>query len=103
MGEFIQILHDVELDELRFPSRGPKELISSLTVAQLTQLANAKHLTVGTGAPDVNNYHILRTLLVPSLASLSLAGRSYHLEELFRLHFPCLHFLELDDRWEVFY
>ncbi|KAK7055487.1 BHLH domain-containing protein [Favolaschia claudopus] len=104
-AEFIQILHNLQLDELRFPERGLREFVIPLVPAQLAQLGNAKRIIFGSGAFDHNDQlrHRLQPLLVAatsSLTSLSLTGRVSHLNVLFDLHFPHLVSLELVDLWD---
>ncbi|KAJ7454929.1 hypothetical protein B0H11DRAFT_1926267 [Mycena galericulata] len=99
--EFIQILHDLRLDELRFPAPGARAFILGLKRPQLEQLANPKRIECYMG---VDNQGLLEQRLLtllpaarPSLTSLSLTtSHRYSTLPLFKLHFPALRSLALD-------
>ncbi|KAJ7835946.1 hypothetical protein B0H14DRAFT_2795167 [Mycena olivaceomarginata] len=108
MASFIKILHDLELDELRFPSPGRdfRPFILPLTTAQLSQLANPKHITFHGGAVDneqrlVPRFHTIFTAARPTLTSLSLTGGCLHLNVLFALHFPHLRSLAIINTFDI--
>ncbi|KAJ7146166.1 hypothetical protein C8R44DRAFT_897676 [Mycena epipterygia] len=97
ISKMIQILHDLQLDELRFPAPGARAFMLAPKPAQLGQLANPQNIEwhVGLLAPRVI---IFLTAATPSLTSLSLTiGRlsDFPTQELFSLRFPLLRSLAL--------
>ncbi|KAJ7630068.1 hypothetical protein DFH06DRAFT_705767 [Mycena polygramma] len=103
INTFINILHDLQLDELRFPAPGVRAFILPLSAPQLAQLGNAKCMTIYGGPVDHNDLLVprLRTIITaaqPRLTSLSLTAGSLHLHlgVLRTLHFPHLRSLAID-------
>ncbi|KAF7369828.1 BHLH domain-containing protein [Mycena venus] len=106
MASFLQILYNLQLDELRIPSPGARLFILPLGPAELDQLANPKRITFYVGPADNNELlsfrlsNILRAAK-PSLTSLSLTGRSPHLNALFSLQFPLLRSLAIINTFDI--
>ncbi|KAJ6578822.1 hypothetical protein DFH09DRAFT_1276250 [Mycena vulgaris] len=103
VNKFIQILHELQLDELLFPMPGVRGFILAINPAQLGQLANPKRIQFHVGV-DYNGLLASRflTLLAaapPSLTSLSLIANNLYstcpVHEIFTLHFPHLRSLAL--------
>ncbi|KAJ7222244.1 hypothetical protein GGX14DRAFT_388069 [Mycena pura] len=100
VGQLVQMLHDWNLDELRFPAPGAREFFLLCNNAQLIQLANAKriilYLMFGHGLIIIMVNRLLPrlecmlTAASPSLTSLSLKAPPLHLVTLFKLRFPHL-------------
>ncbi|KAJ6554501.1 hypothetical protein B0H19DRAFT_1153790 [Mycena capillaripes] len=106
IDNFIQILHDLQLDELRLPAPGARPFIVALTPAQLAQLGNAKRIEFYGGTFDSNERlaPCVRTILAaarPSLTSLSLTARNGYLDVLFTLHFPLLRSLAIINTFDM--
>ncbi|KAJ7767388.1 hypothetical protein DFH07DRAFT_326893 [Mycena maculata] len=106
MIEFVQILHDLQLDELRFPAPGVRAFILELGHIDLAfeQFANPKRLEFYMG---VDHHGLLALCLLriftaatPSLTSLSLIATHLYsgsrMRALFDLHFPLLRSLTLN-------
>ncbi|KAJ7456971.1 hypothetical protein FB451DRAFT_1407020 [Mycena latifolia] len=103
ISQFIQILHDLHLDDLRFPSPGIRGFILAVKPAQLVQLANPKRIECNLGV-DYNGLLAARFLTLfaaapPSLTSLTLIAHHLYsaspMHDLFALHFPHLRSLAL--------
>ncbi|KAF8192766.1 hypothetical protein K438DRAFT_1969893 [Mycena galopus ATCC 62051] len=106
MADFVQILHNLQLHELRFPSPSVRPFILALSSAQLTQLANPKRIIFNAGPIDPNELlatrlHTIWTAARPSLTSLSLTARGLHLSVLFGVHFPLLRSLSIFNTFDI--
>ncbi|KAJ7042921.1 hypothetical protein C8F04DRAFT_57121 [Mycena alexandri] len=105
MANFIQILHDLRLDELQIPAPGARAFLLALSSSQLVQLANPKRIAFYVG-PDrsellLSRFSILLTAAGPSITSLSLTAAQTHLNALFILRFPALHSLEITNPFDL--
>ncbi|KAF7373609.1 BHLH domain-containing protein [Mycena sanguinolenta] len=106
VAHFVEILHNLHLDTLRFPSPNVRPFILALNPAQLAQLANPRHLVLHAGQADHNALLVpqLNTILTTartSLTSLSLTGRDVHLSVLFAVHFPLLRSLAIINLFDI--
>ncbi|KAJ7153429.1 hypothetical protein C8R43DRAFT_1001899 [Mycena crocata] len=104
MSHFTQILHDLELDELRIPTPGARKFLLALKPEQLLQLANAKRIELYPGF-DYNDLLVPRLLTLLTAATRSLTSLSLTITSLsantpashplFSLRFPLLRSLAL--------
>ncbi|KAJ7699346.1 hypothetical protein B0H17DRAFT_1049498 [Mycena rosella] len=103
IAQFIKILHDLHLDELRFPVHGVRGFILAIKPAQLVQLANPKRIECNVGV-DYNgllasSFLTLLAAAPPSLTSLSLIAPKLYsdcpMHKFFALRFPHLRSLAL--------
>ncbi|KAJ7607331.1 hypothetical protein FB45DRAFT_948083 [Roridomyces roridus] len=104
IAQFVQILHGLQLDELRFVAPGSRAFLLGLQPEQLTLLANAKVIECYMGV-DYNDLLAQRLLILlpaatTTLTSLSLTAQylckgEWALHPLFNLHFPSLRALSL--------
>ncbi|KAJ7070242.1 hypothetical protein B0H15DRAFT_870990 [Mycena belliarum] len=108
IGQFIQILHGLQLEELRFPSPDARRFMLAVKPEHLVQLANPKRIECNLGVDNgllASCYLNLLAAAPPSLTSLSLvAHRLYSaspMHELFNLHFPHLRSLALASASDV--
>ncbi|KAJ6463518.1 hypothetical protein C8R45DRAFT_1026028 [Mycena sanguinolenta] len=106
VAHFVELLHNLHLDTLRFPSPSVRPFILALNDAQLARLAHPKHIVLHAGQADHNMLLVpkLTTMLTAartSLTSLSLTGRDVHLSVLFSLHFPLLRSLAIINLFDI--
>ncbi|KAJ7756317.1 hypothetical protein B0H16DRAFT_1886064 [Mycena metata] len=105
MADFIQILHTLQLDELKIPAPGARAFLLALNPWQLVQLGNPKRIALYVGS---DRYELLLprlstifTTAGPLITSLSVTAMQSHLNALFTLRFPALHSLEIANPFDL--